>query len=144
MDPICKALAVKLKWSMSDVRALVEDLEGEGIQLVYAPVTKELCSNCAAHYATETGFCIACENRAEVERQRMRDEDEQKWLMDRAEKAINATKSARKRMRRKFLANPRDAKAKELWAAVEEFLELIEDNYRGQEESDDEPRWTDQ
>jgi len=127
---ILKCIAVRLKWSMADVRSFVDDLEGDGIQMAYVPWSGELCTACGYHNATETGFCIGCNTKREVENRKERDEEERERLERRAEKAINANKTERKRMRKKFLANPRDKKAKELWAEIEEFLDTIESNYR--------------
>lgn len=103
-----RALSLRLKWSMADVRHLIAELESDGVYVTYVPTTGELCPNCTAHYATErTGFCVKCSTEMEIDRQRREDEEEEARLQEEAERKLNAIKKQRQRMREEYGANPR-------------------------------------
>lgn len=106
-DP-AQAIALQLKWSMVAVRRLLDDLEGQGVHVVFVPTTGDLCPRCAAHYATEdSGFCIKCTTDLSLERQREADAEEEARLREEAERAVNEVKKQRERMREIYDANPR-------------------------------------
>jgi hypothetical protein len=108
MSEATARLALRLKWSMADVRRLLDDLEADGVSVIYTPTTGDLCPACTAHYATEeTGFCIRCTTDRKLERQREADEAEEARLREEAVRAVNEQKQERKRMRELYQANPR-------------------------------------
>lgn len=110
MEEATRVLAMRLKWTTADTRRLIEELEGFGVYVTHVPTTGDLCPNCATHYATErTGFCVKCTTAMDLERQRREDEEEEARLQEEAERAKNATKKARQRMREEYGANPRKA-----------------------------------
>lgn len=115
MDDAARVVAVHLKWSMTEVRALLENLEHQGVHLVSRQTTGELCPACAAHWATESGLCVRCETERELADRRRAMQDEQERLEEEATKVRNALKTEHKRMRLPYAANPR---RKFDWAVV--------------------------
>lgn len=129
MTEATAVLARHLKWTMASTRHLVEELEAAGVYVTYVPTSGDLCPNCAVHYATErTGFCVRCTTEQDTDRQRRADEEEEARLREEAERRVNAVKTARKRMRQTYLANPRDKNSKQMLAVVDAFIGLMEAN----------------
>lgn len=135
-DEAARAIALQLKWSMTDVRSFIDDLEHQGVHITFAPTTGELCP-CGYHYATPSGLCVKCETDREVERQQEEDEAEEARLAEETERRLNNVKKARERMRKRFLANPRDKGAKEMLGAVDEFIALMEHDDDGFDREED-------
>jgi hypothetical protein len=121
---------------MGYAREFTSDLEAIGVYLIYRPTSDELCP-CGYHMATESGLCVRCETEREEEEQRERDAEEEARLRKEAERRINKAKKARERMRRRFLANPRDENAKAMLEVVDEFIALMEADYEPDEIDDE-------
>jgi hypothetical protein len=136
-DTAAEVIAVLQKWSMTTTRAFIADLEAEGVHVIHRPMTGELCP-CGYHMATDSGLCVKCETDREVDRQREADAVEEARLRRENERRINKAKKARERMRRRFLANPRDSDAKELLDAVDEFIALMEEDCESDDFDDEE------
>jgi uncharacterized Zn finger protein (UPF0148 family) len=136
-DDAVAALARGQKWSMAYAREFASDLEAVGVHLIYRPMTEELCPRCGYHYATESGVCVRCETEEEESRRQEELEDERRRLTRDRKRKVDAVKQALKRMREPLLANPRDKRAKELVAAVEQFLELTEAAWDEEEGGED-------
>ncbi len=112
MEEAARAIALRLKWSMTKVRELVAELEADGVHLVYRPTTGDLCP-CTYHYATESGLCVKCETKRDLERQQMALEEEERRLEAEAERDRNAEKKRRQRVRERYDANPRKSRNRE-------------------------------
>lgn len=121
-----RVIAYSLKQPMSAIRHYIDDWEGAGVHVRYVATTEELCP-CGYHYATESGLCVRCETQRELERQTERDADEERRLEQLTTRRVNAVKKARERMRKRFLANPRDKEAKAKLAMCDEIIAEFEE-----------------
>ena len=55
---VLQAIGYRLKISAAAAREVIGDLESAGVHMRYIETTGELCTNCATHYSTESGFCV--------------------------------------------------------------------------------------
>jgi hypothetical protein len=104
-------VSVALKKRRADVEAMVRLL---GLPL--SPVaTLEWCDRCCSprtHLDPITGWCEPCTTRHRLEQQRRADEEEERRLREEAAREANVIKTARKRMREQYGANPRKGSRK--------------------------------
>lgn len=141
-DAAAREYAQYHRLSMATVRVQLDELEARGVFLVYREPTDEWCPACMARKATEpSGFCIKCDTEREKRRQLERDEDEREELARERTTKLNAVKKRRERMRERFLANPRDKDAKEVLAAVDYFIEFMEEEVNAAAHEDDPANW---
>ncbi len=132
-----RAIARALKASHADVLRALDDLAAEGVTVAYEPVTGVLCPKCGSGWATErNGFCRACNDRDKAEHWRIEIDDERERLRYQRKLLLDEVKQQRRRMRKPFLANPRDEHAKSVLAAVDEFIAVMSKTL-GEEEPDD-------
>lgn len=124
MQDVVRLLAYALKRSASDTRTLIDELEAAGVYMTYRPTTSELCP-CGYHFATESGLCAKCEAEEEAFAAIEGIESERQQLAEYRTKLENVLKQQRKRMRSKFLANPRDSENRLRWEIAKELLEDI-------------------
>lgn len=141
-EEAARLIAYRLKWQMADVRALLAELEAEGVFVTYQPTTGELCTSCTVHLANESGFCPICEaNELAIEAAEEMDAERHR-LQHMKTKLENVMKTQRKRMRKRFLANPRDKENRMRWQIAQELLDQIEEQQRSLVAEDcDEDEW---
>ncbi len=135
MTDTTAAVALAFRRSHADTQAILDDLEAQGIHVVFRAVTGDLCP-CGYHYATESGLCLACEAAEAALEKADEIAAERKRLEAEFVKMINRYKTAKKRERARFFANPRDSENRERWRIARELFDDIE-------ESLDRPDWND-